>query len=262
MKNTSGNALFLILIAVALFAALSYAITSSGRGGGNINKEQAQILAAQLTQHTARMRSAVQRLMLLNGCADTDLAFYSASGPYMGDHAYPTPDETTIKPECNLYDPDGGGLTSEYVPDGIGLLEDNMQSGFQNEDSRDRYTRSYLPTRMYVKDVGTNFVSSGDTHTSEIGIGVQMTSREVCLAINNGLGVENPGGEPPTNASISINFAAGSCDIKEDRTCSYAHRSDWIPELDNLYDACFYNPNPSSWINAPRYTYYSVMHAG
>lgn len=67
MKRDAGNALFLILIAVALFAALSYAVTSSGRGGGSVDKEQAEILGAQILNEVSKIQSRYQRLKLIGG---------------------------------------------------------------------------------------------------------------------------------------------------------------------------------------------------
>ena len=67
MRRESGNALFLILIAVALFAALSYAITNSGRGGGNITKEKADIIAAQMVSVIGSIQSRISRLELAEG---------------------------------------------------------------------------------------------------------------------------------------------------------------------------------------------------
>lgn len=63
MTTNRGNALFLILIAVALFAALSYAITQSSRGGGaSTDRERDRIIASQLIQVMADLKGAALRL--------------------------------------------------------------------------------------------------------------------------------------------------------------------------------------------------------
>lgn len=75
-QNESGNVLFLILIAVALFAALSYAVTSSSRsGGGNANEETNLVSSASITQYPASVRTAIIRHSINSGLSNDELAF-------------------------------------------------------------------------------------------------------------------------------------------------------------------------------------------
>lgn len=79
MKNEEGNALFLILIAVTLFAALSYAVTQSGRGSGKGASDDANLISSsQITQYPAAIRSGVDRLMI-RGWGATQLEFETDS---------------------------------------------------------------------------------------------------------------------------------------------------------------------------------------
>ena len=77
-EGERGNALFLILIAVALFAALSYAITQSGRGGGTIDRETVVITAGQVVEQPAAIRTAVTR-MIITGTSASAITFTGAA---------------------------------------------------------------------------------------------------------------------------------------------------------------------------------------
>lgn len=66
-RNRAGNILFLILLAVVLFAALAYAVTSSMRGGGrDASNERLDTFAAQLLQQMSLIESTILRAMLMN----------------------------------------------------------------------------------------------------------------------------------------------------------------------------------------------------
>lgn len=74
-NNENGNVLFLILIAVVLFAALSYAVTQSSRtGGGDAGKETNLISSAEISQYPAAVKTAIVR-MIINGTTYEELKF-------------------------------------------------------------------------------------------------------------------------------------------------------------------------------------------
>ena len=112
-NNTSskGNVLFLILIAVALFAALSYAITSSSRTGGNqISDDKAKIVAAQILQILNRTTTDLQRFMLIDGYRIEEIDLFSDGNTLTGNA------DSCSTNDCNLFHPEGGNSPPPVLP--------------------------------------------------------------------------------------------------------------------------------------------------
>ncbi len=164
----SGNALFLILIAVALFAALSYAVTQSGRGGGSIDREQEQIVASQIAQHISEVQYAIQKMQLMSGCTPTDLSFESTEWTHS--NYDPTVPASTA---CQIYHPNGGGVTFQEI-DPVAL------------DS----TQSSVPASAYgyyAFNGGVWLFQGGETQ-SDLTMIVPNITESMCLILNDRVG--------------------------------------------------------------------------
>lgn len=118
-SGESGNVLFLILIAVALFAALSYAVTQSTRsGGGDANSETNLISSAQITQYPASVRTSIIRMIVSSGVTTGELRFNAPSDFAAGCG------DAAAQALC-VFHPNGGNATYTTAPPEV--MEDNAQ---------------------------------------------------------------------------------------------------------------------------------------
>lgn len=105
INKERGNVLFLILIAVALFAALSYAVTQSTRsGGGSADREKSILSGAGLIQYPSALRTSVLR-MVLGGADVTTLQF--------------NPPSNIVNAALSVFSPTGGAGLFQNAPSDV-----------------------------------------------------------------------------------------------------------------------------------------------
>lgn len=165
-KGEMGNVLFLILIAVALFAALSYAVTQSTRsGGGSTEREKAILSGASMTQYPTALRTSIIR-MVLGGVDVSSIKFNAPSSVYF--KAGGT-DITEL-----VFHPNGGGAVYQQAP--ADLMTGNNQGTWHYNANFD------------VPDVGT----SGDSGNDVIAFLPNVTQR-ICQQINDEFAISTTG---------------------------------------------------------------------
>lgn len=105
-----GNALFLILIAVVLFAALTYAITQSNRGNESSAREANAVSSSSTIQFPTATRTGITRILM--------------AGFGVGELLYnqPTDGNYNNNTRRQVFHPDGGGTTWSN-PDGQAVLD-------------------------------------------------------------------------------------------------------------------------------------------
>tara|TARA_B100000780_G_scaffold279030_1_gene255066 strand:- start:1147 stop:1884 length:738 start_codon:yes stop_codon:yes gene_type:complete len=168
-RGERGNVLFLILIAVALFAALSYAVTSSSRsGGGDANDESALVRSAQITQYPSSVRTSMIRMMVSNSIDPTDMIF---AGP--SDFSTACDDVNVERPNC-VFHPLGGAATLTNIP------ADLMVGTVAGE--------WVFSANYEIVDIGTSDTAASDAGNDIIAFLPGITNG-LCARINEELGI-------------------------------------------------------------------------
>ena len=180
-----GNVLFLILIAVALFAALSYAVTSSSRsGGGDANDENALVNSASLTQYPAAVRTAIVRQLVSKGVSAEELAFNKPP--------YDDLDTATTAVPAAVFHPQGGG--SVYSPSSADVMADGEPGDW------------YFNANFRLEQIGLDANNDIIAFLPEI-------KKSICEKINSELGI----GAPLTvNANLMTDIKADMVDDDSD----------------------------------------------
>lgn len=187
-EDSKGNVLFLILIAVALFAALSYAVTKSTSGGGNANTEKLSLKVSEILQYSTGLKTAIQRMRLTNNCSDEEI---SSHGSFWGHNKYRHTPE--VRDECKIFHPDGGGVS--YQAPSESWLDLSMSV---NENQK-----TWALSAEMVDDVGLDTAGVG----TDLLMHMCCVPKDLCLKINKELGVPEYSDNPPQeHDGIHLNY--------------------------------------------------------
>jgi hypothetical protein len=173
-SRQSGSVLFYVLIGVALFAALSFAVAQMMRGGGQAPTELKTAAASGVLQYADTVRTAV-RAMQINGIDVNKICFDNA-GWGNSDYDFAACSDAANK----VFDSDGGAV----------IWEKNTGDAHNSN--------SWLFTGANgIKGIGT---TCGNASCADLKMVLSGLSADTCLEINRQLGIDNPGGNPPTDA--------------------------------------------------------------
>lgn len=178
-RRSSGNVLFLILIAVALFAALSYVVTQTARSGGSTGEEKLTLAAAQLLQNGLNTRTVIARMIIGGGVAPEQLNFWWDGSPYA------------------VFGLKGGGIRLSPP------VLDSHTTVFSSE-----YNYYGISDAMAVANIGT----SDPEILMTLFLSLTPTGEQLCRIINKKLGIDNiPGGSGGPNWYLAAPGQAVAC---------------------------------------------------
>jgi hypothetical protein len=174
-----GNVVFYIFLAIAMLAALSYAVSQSSRGTAKTaTDEQNRMRATELIDYGDTVAKAVQTLRL-RGTTLATLRFSNAALPN-ADYGAQNPANALNE----VFNSEGGGVVYHQASiDSITTAAEDYKFIGSNE----------------VKGIGT---TCGAAACSDLLLLIAHIKPDVCMTINTYNGIDNPSNAPPVDTAI------------------------------------------------------------
>ncbi len=157
--SQSGSAFFIILIAIFMFAALSYALMQGSRtSAANLTAEQARLAAQEILSYADTVSKTVHKLRL-SGCSETQINFVTPDTA-----AWMTNPLAPSDKSCDVFDMAGGKVNYEYIPEAARKLTDPTAKYW------------WFNSELRVQGIGTT--------NTELVLWATDLKYEVCVALN------------------------------------------------------------------------------
>ncbi len=174
----NGNVLFLILIAVALFAALAVVVTQSSRGSGStMSDEVARLAASRILNYGVALQTAVMKITT-SSCTHAQISFERS--PFNGTDTNYVNTRSPTNFRCHVFHPEGGAVSSQ----------DPDKEFFKNTPTLTKFKGVYTITgRDCISGIGTGggydqCWNNGDNSDTELLLTLVDVRDEICLAVN------------------------------------------------------------------------------
>ncbi|MEM6811330.1 MAG: hypothetical protein AAF549_02575 [Pseudomonadota bacterium] len=181
--SENGNVIIIILIAVALVAALTFAVSQGTRSGSeNLSGQQADLAALEILDYASTIRNNVRQLKI-SGCDDTEISF--ETGALEGYDNPDSPDDFS----CHVFHPNGGGMV--YLKPNLKALD------IVYEDEEDLFFGEWsFFGRHCISEVGNC------PDNSHLIASLSQVQNNVCEKINERNNIESIG-LPKENWNVS-----------------------------------------------------------
>lgn len=190
-SNESGNALWFLLLAVALLAALTITMTRSSdtsEQSGNVEMDR---IAASEIMRQAKNAGDVVNAMMIKGLSVNDISF---ENPIVS--GYANPNCTTDS--CKVFSPSGGGLS--YQAPKLAWLD-------RAESASPQYGRWFFTGTSCLQNVGSIDPARcvDDPASSDLIMVLPWVTARLCKQIDDMVGITAASEQPPGEAGMAFN---------------------------------------------------------